>query len=74
MPELAQVKAAIPKALKREAFATFALQDEKFNHWLERVLRAYVQECGALERYQRERQQEGGLVGVGQECLHPSAT
>jgi hypothetical protein len=64
MPELAQVKAAIPKDLKREAFATFALQEEKFSHWLERVLRAYVQECGALQRYQRERRPEAGLVEV----------
>jgi hypothetical protein len=62
MSELAQVKAAIPKDLKRKAFATFALQDEKFNHWLERELRAFVQASGALEAYQHERRQAAGLV------------
>ena len=42
MSELAQVKATIPKDLKRKAFATFALHDEKFNRWLERELRAFI--------------------------------
>jgi hypothetical protein len=45
MPELAQVKATIPKDLKRKAFATFALHDEKFNRWLERELRAFIRVC-----------------------------
>jgi hypothetical protein len=68
MPELAQVKAKIPKALKRQAFATFALQDEKFNRWLERELRAFVQESDVLEHYHRERQQEADIVAAGKEA------
>jgi hypothetical protein len=54
MPELAQVKAKIPKDLKRKVFATFALQDEKFNRWLERELRAFVRASGALEQAAQE--------------------
>jgi hypothetical protein len=64
MSELAQVKAKIPKDLKRNAFATFALQDEKFNRWLERELRAFVQASGALEHYQCEQHPEGQLMGA----------
>jgi hypothetical protein len=66
MSELAQVKATIPKELKRKAFATFALKDEKFNRWLERELQAYVQESGALERYARKRSQTATLIELKQ--------
>ena len=34
MEDSAQVKAAIPRELKRRAFAAFALREEKFNRWL----------------------------------------
>jgi hypothetical protein len=71
MSELAQVKATIPKDLKRKAFATFALQDEKFNRWLERELRAFVQESDpgeVLEQYARDRSHGDKPVGTGKEC------
>ena len=38
MPEVVQVKASVPRDLKRRAFAALALKDEKFNRWLERTL------------------------------------
>lgn len=34
MGELVQVKAEIPRDLKRRAFAELALREEKFNRWL----------------------------------------
>jgi hypothetical protein len=74
MSELAQVKAAIPKTLKREAFATFALQDEKFTRWLERELRAYVRECGGVEPSQYGRQPEEDVDRAGRACPKSSAT
>jgi hypothetical protein len=67
MSELAQVKATIPKELKRKAFATFALKDEKFNRWLERELRAYVQESGALEPYARKRSSTATFLALQQD-------
>jgi hypothetical protein len=65
MPEVTQVKASIPKDLKRQAFAIFALQDEKFQQWLEQRLRAFVEESDALEQYHRERLASKELVGTG---------
>jgi hypothetical protein len=77
MPELAQVKATIPKDLKRKAFATFALHDEKFNRWLERELRAFIQESdpGAiLELYARDRALGDTLRSPGNACHGENAT
>jgi hypothetical protein len=34
MEELIQVKAEVPRMLKRRVFAALALRDERFNHWL----------------------------------------
>jgi hypothetical protein len=44
MNEVAQVKAAIPRDLKRKAFAALALRDEKFNRWLATRLEELVRE------------------------------
>jgi len=49
MDDVAQVKAAIPRTLKRKAFATFALQEEKFNRWLRRKLEQFVHESDIQE-------------------------
>jgi hypothetical protein len=34
MEELAQIKATIPRALKRRFYAALALRDDKFTRWL----------------------------------------
>ena len=44
MPEVAQIKAVIPRELKRRTFAVLALRDDKFNRWLRRQLEAWLQE------------------------------
>jgi hypothetical protein len=59
MQGLVQVKAEIPRDLKRRAFAVLAWREERFNHWL----------CGQLERWLKEMeesQKEDGdqLVGL----------
>ena len=50
MSGLAQVKATIPRELKRRAFAALALREEKFNGWLRRELEALLQETEKAER------------------------
>jgi len=50
MSNLAQVKATVPRDLKRRAFAVLALRDEKFARWLRRNLEALLQETEAVER------------------------
>ena len=44
MPEVVQVKASVPRDLKRRAFAALALKDEKFNRWLKRQLEQLLKE------------------------------
>jgi hypothetical protein len=44
MEDIAQVKAAIPRDLKRRAFSALALREEKFNRWLQRQLEVFLQE------------------------------
>lgn len=43
MAELVQVKAEIPRELKRRTFAALALNDEKFSRWLRVQMEAYLQ-------------------------------
>jgi hypothetical protein len=50
MAELAQVKAAIPRDLKRRAFSALALREEKFNRWLQRQLEAFLLEINEREK------------------------
>ena len=44
MTESIQVKAVIPRTLKRRAFAEFAMQEVKFSHWLQRQLESWLEE------------------------------
>ena len=43
MEGLVQVKANIPRDLKRRTFAEFALREEKFNRWLRAQMEAWLQ-------------------------------
>jgi len=52
--DMAQVRAEIPRDLKRRVFAVFALRDEKFNRWLQRELEAFVQESSELAAQRRD--------------------
>jgi hypothetical protein len=38
MEGFVQIKADVPRDLKRRAFAALALREERFNHWLKRQL------------------------------------
>jgi hypothetical protein len=49
MPEVAQIKAVIPRELKCRTFAALALRDDKFNRWLCRQLEAWLQEVEEQE-------------------------
>ena len=42
--DFVQVKAVIPRQLKRRAFLAFAMQDEKFSRWLRRQLEGWLEE------------------------------
>jgi hypothetical protein len=42
--ETAAVKAYLPKPLKRQAFAAFALRDLNFSRWAREQLEAWLQE------------------------------
>ena len=64
MSTLAQVKAIIPRDLKRRAFAVLALREEKFNGWLRRELEALLQETEEAERQDSERQNAHALAQV----------
>ena len=44
MPDDVQVKASVPRDLKRRAFAALALRDEKFNRWLRSQMETWLQE------------------------------
>ena len=44
MQDLVQVKATIPRPLKRRAFAVFALHEEKFNRWLQTQMETWLQQ------------------------------
>jgi hypothetical protein len=50
MPDVVQVKAAIPRELKRRAFAALALRDEKFNRWLRSQMETWLQAVEEPER------------------------
>jgi hypothetical protein len=51
MAELVQVKAEIPRDLKRRTFAELALREVRFNHWLQTQM---VQWLNTIEgRYER---------------------
>jgi hypothetical protein len=44
MEGFVQVKADVPRDLKRRAFAVLALREERFNRWLATQLEVLVQE------------------------------
>ena len=50
MSAFVQVKAAIPRDLKRRAFAALALREEKFNRWLQRELEEFLQKLDEREK------------------------
>jgi hypothetical protein len=55
MTELVQVKAEIPRELKRQVFSLFALREEKFNRWLQRQMEIWLQQEGTAKDRNDER-------------------
>jgi hypothetical protein len=49
MEECVQVKADVPRDLKRRAFAALALREEKFNRWLRIQMEEWLQEVEGRE-------------------------
>ena len=45
MQDVVQVKAEIPRDLKRRAFSALALRERKFAHWLRDSLQHWVEEA-----------------------------
>jgi hypothetical protein len=43
MPDVVQVKAMIPRELKRRAFVVFAAREEKFSRWVREQLELWLQ-------------------------------
>jgi hypothetical protein len=50
MQNSVQVKAMIPRELKRQAFVAFAAREQKFSHWLRTQLEAWVHQVEATDR------------------------
>ena len=44
MEELAQIRADVPRDLKRRAFAALALREVKFNRWLRIQMETWLQQ------------------------------
>ena len=44
MNDLDQIKATIPRPLKRRAFAALAMREERFNRWLRTQLEDWLQQ------------------------------
>ena len=55
MGELVQINAAVPRDLKRRAFAVLALREERFSRWLTTQRENLV---GQVENHDRERGDE----------------
>jgi hypothetical protein len=59
MHEIAQVKAAIPRDLKKRTFAALALREEKFNRWLRTQMEEWLRQVEA----DSEEDRDARLVG-----------
>ena len=59
MTNTTQVKAAIPRELKRRTFAALALREQRFNHWLRTQMETWLAQ---VESGEKERNDER-LVG-----------
>ena len=55
MAELVQVKAEIPRELKRQVFALFALRDQRFNRWLQTQMETWLQQEGTAKDITHDR-------------------
>ena len=55
MPELAQVHAVVPRALKRQVFSVLALRDERFSPWLRQQMERWLATHQTTEEPQRDR-------------------
>jgi hypothetical protein len=44
MQDSVQIKAVIPRELKRRAFIALAAREEKFSHWLRAQLESWLQD------------------------------
>jgi hypothetical protein len=66
MEDVVQVKALIPRRLKRQAFAALALRDEKFNRWLRTQMEALLQRVEAEKQESHDAQ-----LAKTQACSRP---
>ena len=73
MVDVAQVKAAIPRDLKRRAFAAFALREDKFNRWLQRELEQFLQVIDAQASEGKECHSNTSQYTTTPECAAPGA-
>ena len=60
MYDCVQVKAVIPRELKRQTFVALAAREQKFSHWLRAQLEIWLQDINEIEREEEdERRREG---------------
>ncbi len=57
-----QVKAEIPRNLKRQVFAKLALRDEKFNRWLRTQMELWLADDDSEERNRTDEQLAGSAA------------
>jgi hypothetical protein len=54
MEGFVQVKAEIPRELKRQAFVALAAREQKFSHWLRTQLESWLQQVAATDKEQSD--------------------
>jgi hypothetical protein len=50
MEEYTQVKADVPRDLKRRVFSALALRDQRFNRWVAACMEAFLEQVEAEKR------------------------
>jgi len=62
MQHSVQVKAVIPRELKRQAFVALAAREQKFSHWLRTQLEAWLQQVDTLDREESDERLVGSAT------------
>ena len=63
MQNTVQLKAVVPRELKRQAFVLLAAREERFSHWLRTQLALLVRQGDATARGRRTTREAEGARG-----------
>jgi hypothetical protein len=65
MEDFVQLKAAVPRLLKRKVYAKFAMRDLKFQTWLNQQLQTWLDEVEETERREADDAKAGVASAAG---------